>query len=106
MAVKTAGALVLLVCALLSARASQHWRSDRALWDRAVAVNPRLPRPLLNAAVQHRKDGDIEGAVGVLMRAGAAGDAEMRARVRQQVLWMQAFGHDVCSRPDVQSYCF
>lgn len=106
MAVNLLRVLVLGLLVGVTLPTIQHWRSDAALWARAVRVNPTLPRPLLNAAVQHRKAGDIDGAVRLLESAASFGDAGMRARVRQQLLWMQAFGHDVCSRPTVRSFCF
>lgn len=103
--------LVLGVLATGTARHIPHFASDRELWGAAVKVTPSLPRPLLNLGTVYRKQGYTNEAVALLMRAADVADRSTRAQeirggVRAQLLFLSAFGDDVCSRPDVQPYCF
>lgn len=104
------GALGLLLCGWMTAAQVPTWRSDRAVWARAYAVSPNLPRPALNYAFALLKAGEIDGGLLLLVRAGelAAGhsrEREVRALVRHRLWWLEAFGTSVCSRPTVQPHC-
>lgn len=104
------GLIVLGILAGGSARAIPAFQSDLALWERAVVASPSLPRPALNVATAYRKAGRTREALIWLVRAGELADrservTEIRAAVRAQLLFLSAFGDDVCSRPAVQPYC-
>lgn len=101
---------LLLVWTLLSLQQTAFFASDRALWTRAVRVNPRLARPALNLASTYRNADDAEPAIAWLTQAGELSydsprGEEVRAIVRTQLLWWTAFGHDACGRHDVQRFC-
>ena len=87
------------------------WRSDDALWDRAVRVSPTA-RALLNFGIATRKAGDLESAVSLFVRADAAAarsphPSDIRHRVRAQLIWIETFGiPDVCSRLTVRPSCY
>lgn len=105
------GVIVLAVLATGTARHLPHFRTDADLWGRAVVVTPQLPRPALNLATLYRQQDRRFESVYWLLRAADVADrgsrpAETRALVRAQLHFLSAFGDDVCSRPDVQPYCF
>lgn len=104
------GLIVLGLLAIGTARQIPRFQSDLRLWGAAVRVTPFLPRPALNYATALRRAGRVEDALPWFIRAHAFADRsvraqEIRAGVRAQLLFLTAFGEDVCSRPDVQPYC-
>jgi len=104
------GLIVIGVLAIGTVRHLPHFRTDADLWGRAVTVHPHLPRPALNLATVYRKAGRNFEATLWLLRAADDADRgirpdEVRAMVKAQLLFLSAFGDDVCSQPDVQPYC-
>lgn len=105
------GLIVLGLLANGTARHIPHFQTEARLWGRAVEITPSLPRPLLNLGTVYRKSGRPFEATVWLIRAADHADRsvraqEIRASVRAQLLFLSAFGDDVCSRHDVQPYCF
>jgi hypothetical protein len=105
------GLIVIGLLAIGTARQIPHFASDAALWSRAVAVHPRLPRPALNYGTQLRKAGRVDEALVWFLRAAETADRstraqEIRAGVAAQLRFLSTFGDDVCARPDVQPLCF
>jgi hypothetical protein len=103
------GACVLAVYAVITAAQLPVWRSDRTLWHQAWRSHPELPRVMLNYGLSVSTS-DPEQSLQLLVRAFEAADrsprrAEIQAVVRQRLLWQEAFGEPVCSRPSVQSVC-
>ncbi len=75
-----------------------------------MATSP-TPRAMVNLAVVYRQRHDFQKATDLLVKAGGlAGTSPhpgaITQSVRAQVQWMQAFGGEICSRPDVQPYCY
>lgn len=104
------GVILLGILAARTASTIPRFHSDLALWEAAVAVTPSLPRPALNYATALRKAGRTDEALIWFIRAAETSDrspraAEIRAGVRSQLLWLTAFGADVCGRPLVQPHC-
>lgn len=103
--------LVFGILAAMTASAIPTFQSDRSVWEAAVKATPLLPRPALNLATVYRKQGRVEEAIPLFVRAATYADRstraqEIRGSVRAQLQVMSAFGDDVCSRPAVQPYCF
>jgi hypothetical protein len=105
------GLLLLGCCVGRTAQVIPTYRTDRDVWEAAVEASPRLPRPALNLATAYRKEGRTRDAVLWLVRAGdlsagAPREVELRYLIKSQLLFLSAFGDDVCGRPAVQPYCF
>lgn len=102
--------IVLGTLAIGTARTLPRFQSDLQVWEAAVAASPSLPRPALNLATAYRKADRHREALIWLLRAaelshsGPRG-AEVRRLVSAQLLWMDAFGAEVCSRPAVRRWC-
>jgi hypothetical protein len=96
--------------AIVADREAAAWRSNLALWERAIQEAENLPRPALNHGLALLKDGQHEAGIAELVRAaqlaakGPRGD-EVRQIVRHELRWLEAFGVPACSRPDARPYC-
>lgn len=104
------GIVTVGLCVVLTRGQIETWRSPVTLWGHAVTVAPENARAALNYGVALEQSGDRQGALLWLIRAGELSDshprrAEILALVRDRLLWMEAFGEPVCSRPAAQPYC-
>lgn len=100
-------ALLLGLCAVRTVAQLETWRSDEALWRRAVVVSPHLPRPALNLGVALVRRGLVSEGTHWTVRAAELSEAspETRRKARAFLTWIDVMHAPICDQPSVSRWC-